>query len=68
MRISLVQRELVDLQGATYRVDSDLSQLGLSPILETIPIGFQDMGIVTWNGIEYYMSTYTPPDIEVADD
>lgn len=69
-RLSLVDRLIVDLKGAEYRLKEDMKQLGLSTSdfgvykkgqTTTRLEGFKDYGLVSHDGIEYYMSTYAPP-------
>lgn len=68
MRLSLVPRELVDIGGVDYRVEVDIQAFGISSeelrraALECD--GFKDHGLVWFDGAEYYMATYTPPDEE----
>jgi len=66
MRIALTERVLVDIEGPDYRAKSDLKQLGLSTLITEPPEGFKDWGVVTWNGTEFYMASYTPPEEEDA--
>ncbi len=66
MRIALTERVLVDKGGIEFRMSSELEQLGIDPNLigDQPPEGFKDCGVVTWNGEQYYMSTYEPPYVE----
>lgn len=60
MKLSLTPREMVNLGGVEARMDSDLQQLGLKKGLKP-PVGFQDHGLVEYQGHQYYMSTYLNP-------
>lgn len=66
MRISLVQKDLVDKIGVDYRLSEDIAQLQI-PYTTDPPEGFQDFGEVTWNNVKYYMSGYTPPTVAGED-
>lgn len=61
MKISMVDSDMVDRLGHMYRQAEDLRQLGLveSDIANGPPEGFQDFGLVEYNGNMYYMCGYT---------
>lgn len=70
MRISLVDRALADKAGFDFRIEQDIEQLGLTygQCTDGPPEGFKDWGIVTFESVEYYMSSYTPPPVPDDDE
>lgn len=66
-KLSLVDKDLVDKLGVTFRLAEDMEQLGLSLgqcSEEKPPIGFQDHGFLIYQGVAYYASTYDPPAVK----
>lgn len=70
VRLALTDRMLVDAIGPEFRLRHEMKQLGLSPSdfgvykkgdLTKSLEGFTDHGLVSHNGVEYYMSTYDRP-------
>jgi len=61
MKLALTLQALVDLHGVRFRMESEQAQ-GIS----YIPDGgyFKDLGLVTYDGIEYYAAVYSPPSRE----
>jgi hypothetical protein len=61
MKLSLVPKELIDAasDAMATRMASDMLQLGMTD--ESPLDGFKDLGIVEYDGAEYYASTYTAP-------
>ena len=66
-KLSLTPRDLVDLHGVEYRASEEQIQLDLTDeemASDSAPIGFEDLGLVEYNGVEYYASILRRPHIE----
>ena len=68
MRLSLVPRAMIDNAGnaMAVRMTEDFRQHGINAgsLTQKQISRFKDLGLVEYDGQEYYASIYDPPEIE----
>jgi len=60
--LALTEKVLVDLKGVEFRIESEQQQ-GVPPY-GLIEGKFQDLGLVIYDGVEYYASLFIPKVVE----